>query len=55
MAWVLAVAFRGSFGIDKGMTIVMKTLYKHPAVSGVGWDVLCCWISFWAWYFIGVE
>ncbi|EQB44042.1 hypothetical protein CGLO_17256 [Colletotrichum gloeosporioides Cg-14] len=55
MAWVLAVAFRGIVGIDKGMTIVIKTLYEHPAVSSVGWDVICCWVSFGAWYFIGVE
>ncbi|KAH0421166.1 hypothetical protein CcaCcLH18_13599 [Colletotrichum camelliae] len=55
MAWVLAVAFRGIVGIDKGMTIVIKTLYEHPAVSSVGWDVICCWVSFGAWYFIGFE
>ncbi|KAF0324638.1 hypothetical protein GQ607_008077 [Colletotrichum asianum] len=55
MAWVLAVAFRGIVGIDKGMTIVMKTLYGHPAVSSVGWDVICCWVSFGAWYLIWVE
>ncbi|CAI0643641.1 unnamed protein product [Colletotrichum noveboracense] len=55
MAWVLAVAFRVIVGIDKGMTIVMKTLYEHPAVGSVGWDVICCWVSFGTWYFIGVE
>ncbi|KAI5465291.1 hypothetical protein BGZ63DRAFT_101299 [Mariannaea sp. PMI_226] len=28
---------------------IPSALYEHPAVSSVGWDVLCCWISFSAW------
>lgn len=28
---------------------VLDTLYEHPAVSSVGWDVICCWVSFTAW------
>ena len=27
----------------------MNALYEHPAVSSVGWDVICCWISISAW------
>ncbi|KAJ4017620.1 hypothetical protein NW766_003685 [Fusarium irregulare] len=28
---------------------IMNALYEHPAVSSVGWDVICCWISISAW------
>ncbi|RGP77260.1 alpha-mannosyltransferase alg11p [Fusarium longipes] len=30
----------------------MSALYEHPAVSSVGWDVICCWITFSVWYFV---
>ncbi|KAG8672203.1 hypothetical protein FPOAC2_05571 [Fusarium poae] len=30
-----------------------RALYEHPAVSSVGWDVICCWISFSAWHLVG--
>ncbi|KAF5244625.1 hypothetical protein FAUST_2141 [Fusarium austroamericanum] len=30
----------------------MSALYEHPAVSSVGWDVICCWISFSMWFFV---
>ncbi|KAM5344316.1 hypothetical protein ACJ41O_012853 [Fusarium nematophilum] len=32
---------------------VAETLYEHPAVSSVGWDVICCWVSFTAWTILG--
>ncbi|KAF4967429.1 hypothetical protein FSARC_5002 [Fusarium sarcochroum] len=32
---------------------VKTALYEHPAVSSVGWDVICCWISFVAWHILG--
>ncbi|PHH60131.1 hypothetical protein CDD81_2089 [Ophiocordyceps australis] len=28
-------------------------LFAHPAVSSVGSDVLCCWLSYAAWYLMG--
>lgn len=28
---------------------ILDTLYEHPAVSSVGWDVICCWASYTAW------
>lgn len=33
--------------------LVKATLYEHPAVSSVGWDVICCWVSFAAWAVLG--
>ncbi|CEI61589.1 hypothetical protein FVEN_g9327 [Fusarium venenatum] len=32
--------------------VATKALYEHPAVSSVGWDVICCWISFFAWFYV---
>lgn len=29
---------------------ILRTLNEHPAVSSVGWDVICCWASFIAWF-----
>lgn len=52
MVWVLAVATRGVLNEDGGLGVVGRTLYEHPAVSSVGWDVICCWISFGAWSLI---
>ncbi|KAL0940507.1 uncharacterized protein CTRU02_203270 [Colletotrichum truncatum] len=54
MVWVLAVAFKGVVDESESLNIVIRTLYEHPAVSSVGWDVICCWITFAAWFFIGV-
>jgi hypothetical protein len=31
---------------------VMNALWGHPAVSSVGWDVICCWISISAWHLV---
>ncbi|TDZ61517.1 hypothetical protein CTRI78_v004383 [Colletotrichum trifolii] len=55
MIWVLAAAFKGVLGDEEGLSVVLKTLYEHPAVSSVGWDVICCWISFGAWQLIGTD
>lgn len=54
MVWVLAVAFKGVSEEGAGFDVVLKTLYEHPAVSSVGWDVICCWTSFGAWAILGV-
>lgn len=42
-----------SEGGDLGL--ILSTLHQHPAVSSVGWDVICCWASFAAWHFLGQE
>ena len=38
-----AVAEKGGF-LD-----VLQTLWEHPAVTSVGWDVILCWLSLGAW------
>ncbi|KAK5991755.1 hypothetical protein PT974_07789 [Cladobotryum mycophilum] len=35
------------------LSVIIETLHEHPAVSSVGWDVVCCWISYFAWYVFG--
>ncbi|KAK4182049.1 hypothetical protein QBC35DRAFT_396746 [Podospora australis] len=35
------------------LAALLQTLYEHPAVSSVGWDVICCWVSYTAWAFFG--
>ncbi|KAF6808052.1 hypothetical protein CMUS01_13977 [Colletotrichum musicola] len=55
MAWVLAVAFKGAFDENVAFEFVIRTLYEHPAVSSVGWDVICCWVSFGAWAVVGLN
>ncbi|GKT51946.1 uncharacterized protein ColSpa_12127 [Colletotrichum spaethianum] len=55
MAWMLAVATKGVVGESEDLEVVLKTLYEHPAVSSVGWDVICCWISSAAWFLIGSD
>ncbi|KAJ6441195.1 putative AC transposase [Purpureocillium lavendulum] len=35
---------------EGGLGVVVQTLSEHPAVSSVGWDVICCWLSSVAWY-----
>lgn len=55
MAWVLAVAFKGVSDENVTFEVVLRTLYEHPAVSSVGWDVICCWISFGAWAVVGLD
>ncbi|KAK2038740.1 hypothetical protein LZ31DRAFT_588169 [Colletotrichum somersetense] len=55
MTWILATAFKGVWEEKQDMGAVLVTLYEHPAVSSVGWDVICCWISFGAWFFINLD
>lgn len=35
--------------------VVWDALHQHPAVSSVGWDVICCWVSFSLWQVLGEE
>lgn len=37
------------------VSTVMTALYEHPAVSSVGWDVILCWVSYTAWFILGVH
>lgn len=53
MVWVLAVAMKGLLDEGKGLRVAWSALYEHPAVSSVGWDVMCCWLSFGRWHFLG--
>ncbi|GKT57556.1 alpha-mannosyltransferase Alg11p [Colletotrichum tofieldiae] len=55
MAWMLAVATKRVVDEGEALEIVLKTLYEHPAVSSVGWDVICCWVSSAAWFLIGTD
>lgn len=49
------LAFATMAVVDEGgsWTNVVDTLHEHPAVSSVGWDVICCWISYTAWFLLG--
>lgn len=38
-------------GVD--VFTALETLHEHPAVGSVGWDVICCWISYSAWHLLG--
>lgn len=34
---------------------IQRALYSHPAVSSVGWDVICCWVSWGMWSLVGPD
>lgn len=51
-AVVVGVATWNLFGAGADWGDVLSALYEHPAVSSVGWDVICCWISFGAWHVV---
>ncbi|KAK6224543.1 alpha-mannosyltransferase alg11p [Colletotrichum tabaci] len=55
MIWILAVATKGIGGKGEGLGIVLTTLYEHAAVTSVGLDVICCWVSSAAWFIIGAD
>ncbi|KJZ73339.1 hypothetical protein HIM_07343 [Hirsutella minnesotensis 3608] len=52
-AVILAVATSMVARRTCGLAAVAEALYEHPAVSSVGWDVVCCWLSSSAWYMLG--
>lgn len=45
ISWQTAAIYRAGLGLDD----VVNALHAHPAVSSVGWDVICCWLSFVLW------
>jgi NADH:ubiquinone oxidoreductase subunit 5 (subunit L)/multisubunit Na+/H+ antiporter MnhA subunit len=49
-ALVVAVGTWYLFGSGGNWGDVIRALYGHPAVSSVGWDVICCWVSFSVWH-----
>ncbi|KAM6509914.1 hypothetical protein FALCPG4_017550 [Fusarium falciforme] len=53
MAILLATAITGLTREGGGWEDIKIALYEHPAVSSVGWDVICCWTSFTAWHILG--
>ncbi|RTE80729.1 hypothetical protein BHE90_004763 [Fusarium euwallaceae] len=53
MVILLATAITGVTGEGGAWENVKIALYEHPAVSSVGWDVICCWTSFTAWHILG--
>lgn len=44
-------ALLGGSVIDLGQRLV-DTMFEHPAVSSVGWDVVCCSLSWGTWVFL---
>ncbi|RSL66532.1 hypothetical protein CEP54_003684 [Fusarium duplospermum] len=53
MAILLATAITSVTREGRGWEDIKVALYEHPAVSSVGWDVICCWTSFIAWHVLG--
>lgn len=45
ISWQTAAIYRAGLELDD----VVSALHAHPAVSSVGWDVICCWVSFVLW------
>lgn len=41
----------GGSVVDLGQRLV-DTMFEHPAVSSVGWDVVCCSLSWVTWVFL---
>ncbi|KAH7160386.1 hypothetical protein B0J13DRAFT_127597 [Dactylonectria estremocensis] len=55
MALLLVSASHKVLAEGGNLDLVISTLHQHPAVSSVGWDVICCWVSFVAWHVFGQE
>ncbi|ROT41083.1 hypothetical protein SODALDRAFT_330803 [Sodiomyces alkalinus F11] len=53
MTALVAVATSRVVSAGGDWALVKSTLYEHPAVSSVGWDVICCWVSYAAWAVLG--
>lgn len=52
---LLCAATAPLLGKGASMQSVIATLNEHPAVSSVGWDVICCWVSYTTWAICGGE
>ncbi|KAJ3540227.1 hypothetical protein NM208_g5150 [Fusarium decemcellulare] len=53
MVALLATAIRNVMSKGKDSEQIRTALYEHPAVRSVGWDAMCCWLSFSAWTILG--
>lgn len=54
MSVLVAVATKRVWDHGGDWAGIAMTFYEHPAVRSVGWDVICCWVSYAAWAFLGV-
>ncbi|KAK0667827.1 hypothetical protein QBC41DRAFT_132694 [Cercophora samala] len=52
LAAVLAAGTSQAIASGESWQSILDTLYEHPAVSSVGWDVICCWVSYTAWFLV---
>ncbi|KAK0726285.1 hypothetical protein B0T21DRAFT_293626 [Apiosordaria backusii] len=52
LAAVLAAGTAHAIASGESWQSILGTLYEHPAVSSVGWDVICCWVSYTAWILV---
>ncbi|POR37077.1 Uncharacterized protein TPAR_02725 [Tolypocladium paradoxum] len=52
-AVIVAVATTAVARQGGSLAVIAGAFYEHPAVSSVGWDVICCWLSSVAWYALG--
>ncbi|KAM0326354.1 hypothetical protein ACHAQA_006956 [Verticillium albo-atrum] len=55
LAALLATGTMKVWGEGGDFELILSTLHEHPAVSSVGWDVICCWVSYGAWHLLGEE
>lgn len=46
---IVAFASRGIIQSWGDWEQIGNALYEHPAVSSVGWDVICCWLTSICW------
>ncbi|KAF4125133.1 hypothetical protein GMORB2_3972 [Geosmithia morbida] len=52
MATVVGFATFAAVSEEVGADLYWNLLHDHPAVSSVGWDVVCCTVSYSAWYLL---
>lgn len=53
LAALISAGTSRAFNQGADWSVILKTLHEHPAVSSVGWDVICCWVSYTAWALLG--
>jgi hypothetical protein len=53
MAAIVSWATYGVVSEGGDWDTIVRTLHEHPALSSVGWDVICCWVSYTAWHIFG--
>ncbi|KXX75033.1 hypothetical protein MMYC01_207883 [Madurella mycetomatis] len=53
LAALISMGTSRAFNQGADWRVILKTLHEHPAVSSVGWDVICCWLSHTVWTLLG--